>query len=102
MSVVARGPRVGRPWVILYGNTYKQKISAYKQKFSDINVQRINYTLNHGELIEKVQKRMSKNIQGMKDLMYDERLTALNLDSLEKRRHIFDLTEIFRLIDWNF
>ena len=31
------------------------------------------------QLIEKVQKRMSKNIQGMKDLTYDERLIALNL-----------------------
>ena len=51
------------------------------------------------QLIEKVQKRMSKNIQGMKDLTYDERLIALNLYSLEKRRHIFDLTEIFKLMN---
>ena len=51
------------------------------------------------QLIEKVQKRMSKNIQGMKDLTYDERLIALNLYSLKKRRHIFDLTEIFKLMN---
>ena len=43
---------------------------------------------------------MSKNIQGMKDLTYDERITALSLDSLEKcRQHIFDLTEIFNLMN---
>ena len=42
---------------------------------------------------------MSKNIQGMKDLTHDERLITLNLYSLEKRRHIFDLTEIFKLMN---
>ena len=33
------------------------------------------------QLIEKVQKRMSKNIQFMKDLTYDEQLITLNLYS---------------------
>ena len=51
------------------------------------------------QLIEEVQKRMNKNIQGMKDLTYNERLIALNLYSLEKCEHIFDLTEIFKLVN---
>ena len=51
------------------------------------------------QLIEKFQKRIRKNIQGMKDLTCDERLIALNLCSLKKRRHIFDLTDIFKLMN---
>ena len=49
------------------------------------------------QLIERVQKRATKCIHGLHDLPYDQRLLSLNLDSLEKRRLIVDLTEIFKI-----
>ena len=37
-------------------------------------------------LIEKIQRSFTKHIDGMKDLSYPERLCALNLYSLQRRR----------------
>ena len=36
---------------------------------------------------------------GLYYLSYDQRLAQLNLDSLEKRRHNEDLTELFKIND---
>ena len=38
------------------------------------------------DLLELVQRRMSKSIQRLKNLLYDVRLKVLNLHSLERRR----------------
>jgi hypothetical protein len=43
------------------------------------------------EMIEKVQRRYTKRIQGLHELTYAERLNMLGLDSLEYRRLVFDL-----------
>ena len=47
-------------------------------------------------LIESVQRRMTKRIQGMRDIPYDRRLKMLNLHSLERRRLRGDLIEVFK------
>ena len=38
------------------------------------------------ELIEQVQRRFTKRLNGLSDYSYDERLKLLNLDSLQCRR----------------
>ena len=47
-------------------------------------------------LLESVQRRMTKRIQGMKDIPYEMRLKKLNLHSLERRRLRGDLIEVFK------
>ena len=48
------------------------------------------------ELLEKVQRRFTKMIKGMKGKSYEERLQKLNLWSLEERRNREDLIEVFK------
>ena len=49
------------------------------------------------KLIEKVQKRATKCIPGMKDMKYEERLKTMNLPSLSYRRKRGDLIEAYKL-----
>jgi ribonucleases P/MRP protein subunit RPP40 len=53
------------------------------------------------DLIEKVQKRFSKRIPCLRDLPYKERLSHLNLQSLELRRLHFDLIFYFNILNNN-
>ncbi len=46
--------------------------------------------------LESVQRRMTKIIQGLRTLPYQERLRRLNLHSLERRRVRGELIEIFK------
>ena len=47
-------------------------------------------------LLESVQRRMTKRIQGMRDMPYEARLKQLNLLSLERRRIRGELIEVFK------
>jgi len=49
------------------------------------------------ELLEKVQRRFTKMIKGMKIKSYEERLQKLNSWSLEERRNRQDLIEVFKI-----
>ena len=48
--------------------------------------------------IEKVQRRATKLVKGISHLDYNERLIALNLDSLHFRRRRTDIIQVFRII----
>ena len=50
------------------------------------------------DFLEVVQRRMTKMIQGMRNLPYRERLRRLNLHSLERRRARGDLIEVFKWV----
>ena len=49
-------------------------------------------------LLEKVQRRAAKMIEGFGDLSYKERLRRTGLNTLEERRIIGDLIETFKII----
>jgi ribonuclease P/MRP protein subunit RPP40 len=49
--------------------------------------------------IEKVQRRASKLIEGLKDLTYEERMRELKLTSLETRRIRADMIEVYKIIN---
>jgi len=51
------------------------------------------------ELIEGVQRRATKLVEGVRNLHYEERIMRLNLMPLEIRRHRSDLIETFKIIN---
>ena len=48
--------------------------------------------------VEKIQRNFTRNIIGMKNLEYEERLRTLNLPSLEYRRIRGDMIEVFKIL----
>ena len=56
------------------------------------------YKINDIQAIEYVQRRATKLIRGMRGLSYTERLTALNLPSLQFRRRRADMIEVYKII----
>ena len=51
------------------------------------------------EVLERVQRRFTRIIPDLKGLSYEERLTVLELPTLEERRNFNDLVQCYRL--WN-
>ena len=50
------------------------------------------------ELLESVQRRATKMIQGFRDLSYEERIRRLHLTTLEERRRRGDNIEMFKIL----
>ena len=50
------------------------------------------------EMIERVQKRATKLVDGLKDVNYWDRLEATGLISLKKRRIRGDLIQVFKIM----
>ena len=50
------------------------------------------------EVIKKVQCRATKCICNLKDKSYQDRLSTLGIDTLQQRRSIFDLIEVFKIV----
>ena len=48
--------------------------------------------------VEKLQRRVTKSVRGLRNIPYEERLVHLRIDSLERRRLKTDLTEVFKII----
>ena len=50
------------------------------------------------EVLENVQKRLVKQIQGLKGASYEDRLTELGMESLEERKAKIDIVQTFKII----
>ena len=50
------------------------------------------------ETLEKVQRRATKWVTGMKGKTYEQRLRLLNITTLEKRRQRGDLIEVYKIL----
>jgi len=50
------------------------------------------------DVIEKVQRRATRMIDGLKDLEYEERLKIVGLTTLETRRSRADMLEVFKIM----
>ena len=50
------------------------------------------------EMIERIQHRFTRMVEGMRGLSYDERLEKLGLWSFEERRNRSDLIEVYKII----
>ena len=55
------------------------------------------YLIKDIQKVEKVQRRFTKMVSGMKNLTYSQRLERLDLLSLEKRRKRADLIETYKI-----
>ena len=56
------------------------------------------YTINDIETIERVQRRFTKKLPGLRKFSYDERLSRLHLHSLELRRLLTDLVWCYKIL----
>ena len=56
------------------------------------------FLLRDIKLIEKVQRNFTRRIYGLENLSYKQRLDALSLHTLESRRVVFDLVEVFKIV----
>ena len=50
-------------------------------------------------MIEKIQRRATKLIPGLRDLRYEERLKEFGLTTLETRRLRWDQIEVFKILN---
>jgi len=56
------------------------------------------YKVSDISSIEKVQRRFTKRLPGLKNLTYKQRLVATNLDTLELRRLCTDLVVCYKIV----
>ena len=57
------------------------------------------YKMKHIDMIENVQRRATKQLPGMKNLTYAERLKKLKLPSLNYRRTRGDMIELYKILN---
>jgi len=55
-------------------------------------------TIKDIETIERVQRRFTKKLPGLRNFSYDERLSRLRLHSLELRRLLTDLVWCYKIL----
>ena len=55
------------------------------------------YKCDNIDQIEAVQRRFTKKLNGLKSMSYEQRLNALNTESLELRRLKLDLVLMFKI-----
>lgn len=86
-AIVNKSPEVFAP---LYSVFVRPHLEYCVQAWSP-------YLLKDIKILEGVQRQATRMIWGMKGLSYKERLKALNLFSLERRRLRGDLIEVFKM-----
>ena len=109
----ARGPQVARDWskgnqvlgMIRRNITYKDKsliVPLYKaivRPHLEYCIQAWSpYLRKDIDMLEKIQRRATKLIPGLRDLRYEERLKECGLTTLETRRLRGDQIEVFKIL----
>ena len=59
----------------------------------------VTYLRKDIDMLEKIQRRATKLIPGLRDLRYEERLKECGLTTLETRRIRGDQIEVFKLLN---
>ena len=57
------------------------------------------YTSRNIDKLERIQRRGTKFILGQNDISYEDRLKCLNMLSLEKRRFLFDVVFLYKVLN---
>jgi len=57
------------------------------------------YKIKHITAVEKIQRSFTKHISGMRDLSYAERLCALRLYSLQRRRERYIIIYVWKILE---
>ena len=57
------------------------------------------YTSRNIDKLERIQRRGTKFILGQNDISYEDRLKCLNMLSLEKRRYLFDVVFLYKVLN---
>lgn len=91
---------IKRTFTKLSKEAFKMLYSTYVRPHLEYCVQAWSpYYQKDINILEKVQRRATKMVHGMKNLSYDQRLKSLNLFSLERRRIRGDLIEAFKILN---
>ncbi|NQY00907.1 MAG: hypothetical protein HRT70_07220 [Flavobacteriaceae bacterium] len=56
------------------------------------------YLLRDIELVERVQRRATRCVHGLYNKSYLDRLKCVEIDSLQTRRYMFDLIEVYKIV----
>ena len=73
---------------------------AYVRPHLDFAVQAWSpWTQADREVLEKVQRRMVRQVSGLRGQEYEERLSELGLTTLEERRHQADMQMVFKILN---
>ena len=92
---------------ILRSFVSRDKLTSMLTLFKSLVISRLDYAfqlwsphkISQITLIEKVQRSFTKHITGMRDLSYHERLQALRLYSLQRRRERYCIILIWKIIE---
>ena len=80
--------------VDIFTPVYKSMVRTHLEYASSVWAP---YKMKHIEQIEAVQRRVTKQLPGMKNLTYPERLKKLRLPTLSYRRKRGDMIELYKL-----
>ena len=90
---------IRRSFSYLDGETFKKLFTSFVRPHLEY-AQAVwhPHLIKHKRVIENVQIRATKLVDGLKDLSYEERLRKLNLPTLEFRRERGDMIEVYNHI----
>ena len=81
-------------------DVFVRMYKAYVRPHLDFAVQAwAPWTQADRELLEKVQKRMVRQVSGLRGREYEERLKELELTTLEKRQQQFDMLMVYKILN---